>query len=318
MYNNAAAVSRPEITELLEEARDIEKFFIAEKLAPVKDVKARGGRYPRLKLDNGQLMKRDVTKRGPTGTYTEIARKSDWDTYDCEDLGLTERIDDSNAEEMKDFFDMEMITSRLILRQMKIDMEIRTAELIQDPAEFTATAAAVAYTEANIATIDFPRDVSDAIIRLEQTAVEANTMVIESKLWERIRRSTKLQTYLFNNLNTVGSRLINPKDISEAFNGIEVLVAKANYDSANRAKTANLTSIWSPGYIWVGKTSGGAFEAGGAARTLVWGADSPGGLYTTETWRDEIRRGDMIRVRSHIASKVIDASCGQIITTSYA
>jgi hypothetical protein len=318
MYNNAAAVSRPEITELLEEGRDVEKFYIAEKLAPVHNVKSRAGRYPRLKIGNGQLMSRDVTKRGPTGTYTEIARKSDWDTYNCEDLGLTERIDDANAEEMADFFDMEMITSRLIKRQMMIDMELRTAELIQNPAEFTATAAAVAYTEANLATIDFPLDLMNAIARLEQTAVEGNTLVIESNLWNRIRRSAKLQTFLFNNLNTSGTRLIKPADITEAFNGLNVLIAKANYNSANRAKEIDLEPIWSPGYIWVGKTQGGAFEAGGAARTLVWGADSPGGLYTTETWRDEIRRGDMIRVRSHIDSKVIDASCGQLITTSYA
>jgi hypothetical protein len=318
MYNNTAAVSRPEITALLEEARDVEKMHIAEKLAPVKSVSARAGRYPRLRLDGGQLMKRDVTKRGPTGTYTEIARKTDWDTYDCEDLGLTERIDDANAAEMKNFFDMEMITARLILRSMKIDHEIRTAEMIMNPAEFNATAAAAAYTEGNLATFDFPLDIMDAQERLEATAVEPNTMVISRPLWNLIRRSTKLQTYLFNNLNVVGKRLITESDIAQGFGIENVLIAKATYDQANRAKTANLVPIWGNDYIWMGKVVGGEFEAGGAARTLVWDADSPGGLYTTDSWRDENRRGDMLRVRSNVALKVIDNSCGQLITTSFA
>jgi len=317
MYANTAAVSRPEITVFLEEARDIEKFFIAEKLCPVHNVSARAGRYPRIRIDKGELMKKDVTDRGPSGTYNEVSQKFEYDTYDCHDRGLVERVDDANVAEMKSFFDMEMITAKLIKRKMMIDHEVRVANLVMDPTQFNATAASVDYTEANLATFDFPRDLNDALARLEEVGVEPNTMVISRDLWNRIRRSTLLQTYLFNNLNTAGKRLIKESDIADGFGVENVIVAKPKYDSAPKGRNKVLTPIWTSDYIFLGKTAGGDFQNGGIGRTLVWGADAPGGLYTTEAWRDENRRGDMLRVRTHTSEKVIDQTNGQLITTGF-
>lgn len=316
MYINTAAEPRAEITEFLEEARDLEKQFVAEKLAPVFTVDRRSGQYPRIRLDNGELMKRDVTLRGPTGTYNEVSRKTEWDTYICEDRGLVERIDDVNERIMKDFFDMEVLTAKLVQRNLKIDYEIRVAEMFMDPTMFNATNSTVAYNETNLATVNFPKDLDDAISRLKARAVIPNTLVITDTLWRLVKRSALLQTYLFNNLNTSGTRLITKEHITEAFT-IDVIIPQTHYDNANKAKSATLKPIWTPDYFWVGQISGGAFDAGGAARTLTWGADVPNGLYATETYRDENRRSDMVRVRSHTAEKVIDNSAGELVTTQY-
>jgi len=237
--------------------------------------------------------------------------------YDCTDRGLKERIDDANASEMKSFFDMEVLTAKLVKRKMMIDQEAKAAATLMNPAEFNATAAKVAYTEANIDTIDFAYDIQECQARLESKAVEANTMIITRALWNLIRRTKLLQTYLFNNLNTTGRRLIRPSDIEEGFMIDKVIIAKANYDSAQKGKTKVLGPIWGNEYIWLGKVVGGDFQNGGSARCIVWGADSPGGLYTTETWRDEDRRGDMVRVRSHTAEKVIDQTTAELITTGW-
>ncbi len=318
MYTNAAAVSRPEINVFLEEARDLEKLFIAEKVAPVHTVNARAGRYPRIRIEKGELMKHQVTKRGPDGTYNEVARKLEWDTYDCEDRGLEERIDDANATEMKSFFDMETTTGKLITRNMKIDHEVEVANMIFDTNTFTSTNSAVAYTEGNIDTIDVARDINDAIDRLTDVAVVPNTLIMNQTVWNRIRRSKKLQTYFFGPVADVGNRLVTPQNISDVFNIPNVLVARASYDSAKKGATKSISKIWNNNYMWLGDVQGGDFQNGGAARTLVWGADAPGGLYTTETWREEKRRSDMMRVRSHQDYKVVNELCGQLIATQWA
>ena len=55
--------------------------------------------------------------------------------------------------------------------------------------------------------------------------------------------------------------------------------------------------------------------AGGAGFTLYWNQD--GGLYTSETYRNEGRRSNMVRVRQNTAEKVVDATAGTLITTQY-
>lgn len=317
MYANAAAARRPEISEFLEEARDLEKQFIAEKVSPTHTMKNQAGTYPKIRIDKGELMKRDATKRGPTGTYNEISQKFEWDNYRCEDRGLKERIDDAVAKDMADFFDMEVLTAKLVTRKMKLDQEIRVAEMIMNPSNFNATAAKVNYTKSLVATIDFPQDLTDAQARLEARAIVPNTLIISRHLWNLIQRSALLQTYLFNNLNTAGSRMITPQHVKDAFGIENLFIATANYDAANKAKTASLTPIWTEQYIWLGNVQGGDFQNGGATRTIVWGADCPGGLYVTETWRDEDRRGDMVRVRMHTDEKVVDETSAELITTSY-
>ena len=62
----------------------------------------------------------------------------------------------------------------------------------------------------------------------------------------------------------------------------------------------------------------GDFTGGGVGRSIVWGADSPGGLFVSETYRDEKRRGNMIRVRMNTDEKIIDETAGELITTQWA
>jgi hypothetical protein len=54
---------------------------------------------------------------------------------------------------------------------------------------------------------------------------------------------------------------------------------------------------------------------GGAGRTFYW--DKEGGLFVTESYRDESLRSNVIRVRQHDVIKVVDGTSGELITTAY-
>jgi hypothetical protein len=54
---------------------------------------------------------------------------------------------------------------------------------------------------------------------------------------------------------------------------------------------------------------------GGCGRTIIWDADSEGGLFTTDQYRDEPRRGDKIRVRSNRVIKIVNPNSGRLIGT---
>jgi hypothetical protein len=324
MYNNSTAVYRPDIQAFLMQAQGAEKFFIADKVFPVLNVKKRTGQYPRIKIGEGSLMRKDLTKRNATGTYNEVTRKHSWDDYRLDDRGLKERIDDDKAAEMDDFFDLEVTTAQLVRRMMMIDREASAAVTLMDAAVFAAESAKVNYTEALIATNDFPYDINLAIEKLILRGVEVNSIVMTHKLWNYIRRTKLLQDYIYGSQDTTKRKLIKRSDLSNAFseeNGrdIEVIVGSAGYDTSNRAKeTPVLTPIWPTSHIFVGCLKGGEFNNGGVGRTLSWTQAVKSGLFETETWRDEDRRGDMVRVRSYSKEKVVDETAGQLITTNFA
>jgi hypothetical protein len=325
MYSNLA-VSRPEISAVLEQAQGLDKFYIAQKVFPIHGVTARAGRYPRIDVAKGALMKREQTKRSSTGAYNETSQEHEWDTYDCEDRGLEQRIDDTKAKEMKTFFDLEKLEAKNVRRKCLLDFEINAASKLMDEANFPHEHAVVAYTEANIATIDFPQDINAAIELVTGRGEDVNTIVFSHTMWNRLRRSTMLQQYLYGKLGPdTQKRLITPKDLAEAFSldlegsALQVLVARAKYDTAPKGRTTStLVPIWGNSYVWVGCCKGGDYSEGGAGRTLVWEADIPSGLYATETYRDEKRRSDMVRVRTNSIEKVLNGNAGQLVVSGWA
>ena len=319
MYSNTNAIIRSDINTFVIEAAGIESLLIAPRIFGVYSSPTRAGIYPRIRTALGNLLKSkdgeaDFTLRGPDGSYNETSRAHEQDTFECFDRGLEERIDDAYARDYSRFFDAEVITAQMVLRQMRLAMEVRCAGVLYNPSNFTTTDTTVAYSEANLATVDFARDVNEALDRLTGKGISPNTMVLNLGLWNRLRRSAKLQTYIFGNLPSGQQRLVNPGDIASVFGITNVFIAAAKHDIASKNKTPVLEHIWNDDYVWIGATGSGDFAAGGAVRQIIWTGDAPD-LFVTETYRNETRRGDMVRVRQHASEKVIDQTAGELLAT---
>jgi hypothetical protein len=314
MYLNSAAVIRQDLNTFVEEAAQADQYYIGQKILPVLPSPVKSGIFPKISISPGELLRAESTKRGPTGTYNEVDRKITTDTFDCKDRGLEERIDDVFVRDMSRFFDVEVLTSKLITRMMMLDYEIRVAGKVFDESVFTTTNSSVEYTEGNLATIDIAADLMAAKERLTRKAALPNTMVLNDSMFNRIRRSGKLQTFLYGSIGAgTGYRLVNAQDLGAAFNIPNVYVAAATYDASKKgAASATLTQVWGSDYFWLGNVQGGDFSAMGAGRTMVWTADSPS-LFQTETYRSEPRRGDMVRVRHHTDEKIVDATSAELV-----
>jgi ketosteroid isomerase-like protein len=318
MYNNTGAIIRSDINTYVLQAAQTENLLIGQKVLPPIQQPSRAGIYPKITIASGGLLRRDNSERAMDGSYNEINRKTVTDTYTTLDRGLEERVDDAYAADMSRFFDANVIAAKMVLRNMLIGHEIRCAARVFDPAVFPATNSTVAYTEANLATIDFTRDVLEAIDRLTGKGVIPNTMVLNRGVFNRLRRSARLQTYLYGNLPSGLQRIVTAQDIAGAFGLDNVYIAEAKFDTSKTgAATSSLSYIWSNNYVWLGNVQGGEFNAGGAGRTIVWSGDAPD-LFVTETYRNEIRRGDMVRVRQNTDEKIVDETCAELITTQWA
>lgn len=323
MYNTVDSIPRADISTVLMEAVAQERFYVGQEIFPVFPSALEVGRYPRFTVAASELLKPGKaggsTKRGATGTYNEVERKFVWDSYQTEEYGLEERVDDVVARRMENFFDAEMVTGKLLMNALMLDYEMECAAAAFDPATFTTTNASVAYTEANIATMDVPFDLNALIERVTLLGENSTTIIMSLSVWNRIRRSQKMQTYMYGFLNVnQGGSQITPDMFSAVFGGVKLIIAKKSVDTAPKGQVPTLVPVWGNDFIGVYNVAPGDFLNGGLGRTIVWDADSPGGLFTSESYRDEKRRGNMLRVRSNRVIKIMNTASGQLIRTLYA
>lgn len=335
MYKNTHAIIRHDLNAFVEEAAKSDNLLFADKILPVLPVDARAGIFPKITIGNGgELLKADSTLRGPTGTYNETTRKFVTDTYEAVDRGLEERIDDVIVRDYAKFFDVEVLTSKLIMRTMKLDYEKRVYDLLTKTSgtagearflevdhsalkyvggDGAAVPTAAVGTQTALADADYSLSFMDAIKELTKRGETPNTMVIGQNTFNHIRRTQRLNTFLYGSLGQgVGYKIVTESDIAKHFKLQNVYIASAHYDTAARNKGASLAPLWDNDTVWIGDVSGGEVSGGGAGRTMVWSKDGTG-LYTTETYRSEPRRGDMVRVRHHTAEKMVNANAGVLI-----
>lgn len=321
MYPSSGATLRADLAIKVEEASSADQFFIADKVMPPLGVEAKSGQYPKLKLDGAALLDANVTSRSRGGSYGETSRKWDSDSYDCLDLGIEEPVDDTDAKDLARFFNLEASIARLCMRGVKLAAEKRVAAATFNTTNYgAATNSAVAYTEANIATIDFAKDIGAAVERVNDNGAAANTIVLSSTVLERLKRSTKLQSFVRGSIVGQTQTPINAQSIAQAFAdyGITtVLVGRARVNSAKKGQPYSASSVWGTTYVWVGYVNPQASSPmdGGAGFQLYWNAE--GGLYVAETYRDEKRRSNMVRVRQNVVEKVTDPTAGTLIATQW-
>lgn len=321
MYPTAGATIRADLNIIVEEASGVDEFFIGGVVMPAQGVEAKSGTYPKLKIAAGELLTPGSTLRARGGSYGQISRKWDVDNYDCVDRGLEEPIDDTDTKDLNRFFNLEASTARWVLRNMRLDHEIRVKEAIMNATNFgAATNSAVAYTEANIATINFAKDVIDATERLADNGVNPNTIVLSGPVFARLRRSTLLKEFVRGSIVGEAQQKINAASVAAAFSdfGItRVLVGRARYNSAKKGAAYTAASVWGTTHVWVGYVNPSASTPmdGGAGFTFVWNAE--GGLFVTETYRNEGIRSNVVRVRQNTTEKITDGTAGTLIATQW-
>jgi hypothetical protein len=321
-YSNTAAVPRSDIRVLLEQAREADKGLIADKVLGVYSSDETTGRYPRYNIGNGGLLDADTdTKRAPGTGYKRINRSYEWDTFDCEDRGLEEAVDETDARKVKKFFDMEVSSAQKLRRNTALAYEQRVATKVMSAANsgFTAANSVVAYTEANLATIDLPRDIQEAKQYLTARGVnqEEMSLVMSNVVYDRLRRSPKLLSYVFGNHADVGNKRLNLAELADALEVKEILLGTRSRNSAKKGTTLSLSAIWGTSTVLLANLKSGEFSEGGIGRTIVWTEDASG-LYVAESYRDETNRSDIVRVRQNSTEKVTDVNEGYLITTQWA
>jgi hypothetical protein len=291
-------------------------LFIGTEVMPVFSSDVRSGAYLKLNLGDSEALNDDALKIAAGAGYPRTSRRFTSDSFDAIEYGLEEVLPDSNRRDLDRFFDTEVNIASMLLRQIQVSHEARVASAAFAANGLTAISASAAYTEANITSFDVPGDVAAAKLELAKYGVLANTLIMSMPVFERIRRSAKVQNQFFGIVPSDQSRLLSEGEVAAAVGVDRVLVGRAPKNTAKKGQVYSGGFIWSNTYMALANTVGGDFSGGGFGRTIVWAADSPV-PFVSETYRDEARRADVLRVRQNSAEKVIDGSSIIRITTGF-
>jgi len=309
---------RGDIAQAVYEGRsNRQNLFIGADVMPIYVADVRSGEYLKINLGGSEALNDDATKVAPGAAYPRVSRKFTSDTYTTTEYGLEEVLPDATARDLARFLDTEVAVADMLLSQIQIGHEARVATATFAANGLTAISASAAYTEANITSFDVPRDVADAKLELAKYGVLPNTLVMSAPVFERIRRSAKVQNQFFGVVPSDQSRLLSEAEVAAAVGVDRVLVGRAPKNTAKKNQSYSGGFIWGNTYMALANITGGEFAAGGFGRTILWGADSPV-PFVAETYRDEARRSNVLRVRQHASEKVIDGSSIIRITTGYA
>ena len=319
-YISGGTTIRADINQALIEAPQADVGLIGAQLLPLQNVEAKAGTYLKVQLSGAELLSNNALVRDSGASYSRGIRSFSSANYSTDEVGLEELIPDDAAADLNRFFSYEAETAKFLLRQIKLSHEKRVSDLLWNattPFTIADQTRAVAYTQALVATVDVARDVAAAKLALAQYGYEANCVAMSANVFELIRRSTLLQNQFFGVISNTGARLLSEAEIAAALGIQNLLVGRAAYNTAGKNKTYSGSFVVPDTKIIVGQIAGGEFTAGGIGRTLVWAGDSAGG-FVSESYRDEARRSQVLRVRMNTDEVVIDPNAAVRITTNFA
>jgi hypothetical protein len=292
--------------------------FIGSKILPVYNSPVKSGTYLRWPTDLGEIFNRDNGKRVAGANYTRLNPALETDTFDCEEYGFESPLPDDIVADLSRFGDIAATTAKMDLLRLMIEHEARASAIVNNASTFTATAALVAYTEANLATINLPGDVAAAKNRLLKKGLSANTIAMSGDVYERVRRSTLVQNQIFGVVPKGAGQFNLPDEaaVAAALGVQNLYVSRAPFNANKKGQSFSGSYIWGNTYVAVLDAQAGEFTAGGVGRTIVWTGDSQ--LFSTETYREDALRQDVIRVRHSVDEVVINSNACELVTTSFA
>lgn len=318
--SSSLATLRPDLAESFMEF-DLEmdaRGFVADRVFPVVEVASQAGNFGKIPLE--QLLQQRDTKRAPGSGYARGTFTFTPATYACLENGAEEPIDDREARMYKEYFDAEVIHTLRAFSSVLRNAEQRVADAVFNTSTWTGSSLTTGVTnEWDDATNAVPiTDVEAAVQQIyDNSGLWANALVINRKVFRNLRNTDQVIERIAS--SGAGSPT-KASDITEAmlaavFDLDHIIVAGASKNGAKEGQDASPEQIWSDEYAMVCKVATSQdFREPCIGRTFHWADDGSSIGGTVETYRDEVVRGDVVRVRHDTDEIVLYAEAGHLLS----
>lgn len=300
--NDLSITKRPELLTF-EEFDQIanRKGYICNIVAPVIEVGKSEGKIGRIRRED--LLKIVDTARAPGAAYPERDMRFTYDSYDTEDRGLSEAVDDNNRAVWGDYLMadrqavLNVVDGILGAQERRIAALFAGAGFDSDPGTDWSDYSASTPIEDVISAM---QDVADVI------GMKPNAVVLS---WKKAQQAW-LSEQVAERLGLSGSADMNMRAVSAAalaaaFDIERVIIHSGYQNVAAEGATASLNLIWPDDVAYVCRIATTSDPAEVCvARQYHWAGDGSTVMGTVESWREELRRRDMFRVRHQMGEAI--------------
>jgi len=327
------ATLRPDLSQSFE-SFDLEAQhagFVGPKILPFTTVASQAGNYGLIPPEQMLIQREDVRAPGSSynrGTSTFKALK-----YACLEHGVEEAVDDREAKMYANYFDAESFAARRARDTVLRNFESRVIAIATSSTNFIyatygntsaigsndlTTAGGGGVSWKTIATADPATDIAKASNKMYAiSGFKPNTMVVSFKKFWDLRRSTIIQSQIkYSGIDDPKLGFEAAQTIFAQLFGVQnFLVAGAQYATNKQGQALSLGSLWPDGSVLLAKVATSQdFKEGCLGRTFHWEADGSSPNGTVESYRDESRRSNIIRVRMDTDEQVILNTAAYLIT----
>lgn len=299
--------------------------YIGLAIMPILSARVPTGNYRKILLKSLLAAAGTDTNRQANGGYNEANYEFTDASFITKEYGWEQRTDDSEfAFYGEDEMLGEMMATNRCWEVLLNHMEARIIAAVVSAAVTASQTNAGTATWATKATATPIDDVFAACEAVRaRTGIYPNTVAMSRTAFRRCRRTNQVKDEI--TASGAGSEANQTKvtaaKLAELFDVERVVVSNAVKNLANVGQNASLASVFPDNQIWVGVTASpeGDIQTPSAGRLIHWGGDGSenmgdGRVGVVETYRDEKRRGDMVRVRNNTSEHVQYLECAQVVT----
>jgi hypothetical protein len=316
---SSLATQRPDLATFLEFDLESEKSgYIATQVFPVIDVQSQAGNFGKIPVE--QLLQQRNTKRSPGSGYARGNWTFEPATYATEEHGAEEPVDDREAKMYSEYFVAEQISTMRAFSAVLRNAEQRVADAVFNTTTWSGAPLTTAINhEWDDATNCVPlTDVEAAVQKIyDNSGLWANALIINRKVFRNLRNSNQVIDRIESNGagNAAKASDITAQMLAAAFDLDYIIVAGTSRNGAKEGQAASPTQIWSGEYAMVCRVSTSPdMRDPCIGRTFHWAQDGSSIGGTVESYRDETKRSDIIRVRHDVDELVLYPQAGHLLS----
>ena len=313
------ATLRPDLATFLEFDLESEKAgYIATEVFPVVNVASQAGTFGKIPLE--ELLQQRNTRRAPGSGYARGEFNFITAVYATEEHGAEEPVDDREAKMYAEYFDAEQISTLRAFSSVLRNAEQRVADAVFNPAVWTGAALTTAITnEWDDAVNATPLTNVEAAVQkiYDNSGLWANALIINKKVFRNLRNVVQVIERIEANGAGQSAKAsdVTVEMLKSAFDLDYVIVAGTSRNGSREGQAATPTQIWSGEYAMVCKIATGSdMRDPCLGRTFHWSDDGSSLGGTVESYRDEVVRGNVIRVRHDVAEVVLYPEAGHLLS----
>lgn len=315
----ALTTLRPDLASFLEYDLESDRLgYVASRVFPVIDVASQAGVFGIIPVE--QLLQQRTTGRAPGSGYSRGNFTFTTSTFACEEHGAEEPVDDRQAKMYREYFDAEQVSTMRAFSAVLRNAEQRVADAVFNTTTWTGSSLTTAITDEwdDIVNAVPITNVDAAVKKIyDNSGLWANALIVNQKVFRNLRRCAQIIDAIESNGAGDPSKQsdITADMLARVFDLDYVIVAGASKNGAKEGQNATPSQIWSDEYAMVCRVATSADMAEPCiGRMFHWSEDGSSVGGTVESYRDEIVRANIIRVRHDVDEVVLYAQAGHLLS----